>query len=257
MAAQMAEYAVLAVLREFREARRLRRAQRAGHWSPQRPRDGRTFGIGVLGAGVLGAGGRSRRCAVRLPARGLEPNAPLDARRRVVRGRRRPAGVPRALEDAGRAAAVAPTRRADLLDADALALLPSGAHVVNIGRGALIVEADLLAAARPRPPRARDARRVPRGAAAAEAPVLASSRDHASRRTCRRSRASTNRWRRSSRRSARSSAASRSSGVVDRRDEDTDHGRATARSASASSTSVRATACRTRRRSCRPTSRSR
>ena len=47
MASQMAEYAVFAVLREFREADHYIRAQRAGHWSPQRRRDKRTFGIGV------------------------------------------------------------------------------------------------------------------------------------------------------------------------------------------------------------------
>jgi glyoxylate/hydroxypyruvate reductase A len=34
----------------------------------------------------------------------------------------------------------------DLLDADALALLPSGAHIVNLGRGDLIVDTALIAA---------------------------------------------------------------------------------------------------------------
>ena len=145
MAAQMAEYAVLAVLREFREAQHYVHAQRAGRWSPQRPRDRRTFGIGVMGAGVL----------AQAVLAALQPfGFPLAAWSRM------PHSLPGVDSFAGRErlpAFLARTRMLiallpstdetrGLLDADAFALLPSGAHVVNLGRGDLIVETALIAA---------------------------------------------------------------------------------------------------------------
>ena len=145
MAAQMAEYAVLAVLREFREAQHYVHAQRAGRWSPQRPRDRRTFGIGVMGAGVL----------AQAVLAALQPfGFPLAAWSRMPHslpgvdsfaGRER---LPAFLARSKMLIALLPStdETRGLLDADAFALLPSGAHVVNLGRGDLIVETALIAA---------------------------------------------------------------------------------------------------------------
>jgi glyoxylate/hydroxypyruvate reductase A len=145
MAAQMAEYAVLAVLREFRDADHYLRAQRAGHWSPLRRRDRASFRVGVLGTGVLG----------QAVLRALEPFAfPLVAWSRT------PHAIPGVESYAGRESLPAFLSRSTmviallpstpetrgLLDAEALALLPSGAHLVNVGRGDLIVESALIAA---------------------------------------------------------------------------------------------------------------
>jgi hypothetical protein len=51
----------------------------------------------------------------------------------------------------------------------------AGAHVVNVARGGIVVEEDLIALLDRRTPRRRDARRVSRRTAAAAASVLASS----------------------------------------------------------------------------------
>ncbi len=145
MAAQMAEYAVLAVLREFRDADHYVRAQRAGHWSPLDRRDKAAFGVGILGAGVL----------AQAVVRALSPfDFPLATWSRSAHA------IPGAESYAGRSAlsaflarsrmaiALLPSTEATrgLLDAAAFAALPAGAHVVNLGRGDLIVEADLVAA---------------------------------------------------------------------------------------------------------------
>jgi glyoxylate/hydroxypyruvate reductase A len=145
MASQMAEYAVMTVLREFRDADHYGRAHRAKHWSPQPRRDKRTFGIGVLGAGVLAQ-------AV------LEALAPFGFP--LAAWSRMPHSIPGVESYAGRERlpgflartkmliALLPSTddTRDLLDADAFALLPAGAHVVNLGRGDLIVESALIAA---------------------------------------------------------------------------------------------------------------
>jgi glyoxylate/hydroxypyruvate reductase A len=145
MAAQMAEYAVLTVLREFRELDHYIRAQRAGHWSPQRRRDKRAFGVGVMGAGVL----------AQAVIAALQPfGFPLAAWSRMPHAmpgvevyagpERLPAFLARSKMLIALLPSTAETR--GLLDADAFALLPSGAHVVNLGRGDLIVETALIAA---------------------------------------------------------------------------------------------------------------
>jgi len=145
MAAQMAEYAVLSVLREFRDADHYVRANRAGHWSPQRPRDRRTFGIGVMGAGVL-----AQAVLAALQPFGF-PLATWSRMPHALPGVESYAGIERLPSFLARSKMLigllpsTPQTR-DLLDADALALLPSGAHIVNLGRGDLIVDSALIAA---------------------------------------------------------------------------------------------------------------
>jgi glyoxylate/hydroxypyruvate reductase A len=144
MAAQMAEYAVAAVLRAFRGLDRYAASQAAGVWQPQPARERGSFGVGVMGAGVLG----------RAVLAALRPfGFPLRAYARTAR----------AIEDvhvfggddlasflSGCAVcicllpATAATR--DLFDARTLAWLPRGGHFVNLARGELVVDADLVAA---------------------------------------------------------------------------------------------------------------
>ncbi|HEY8241861.1 MAG TPA: glyoxylate/hydroxypyruvate reductase A [Casimicrobiaceae bacterium] len=145
MASQMAEYAVLAVLREFREAQHYVHAQRAGRWSPQRPRDRRTFGIGVMGAGVL-----AQAVLAALQPFGF-PLATWSRMPHALPGVESFAGrerLPAFLARSKMLIALLPStdETRGLLDADAFALLPSGAHIVNLGRGDLIVETALIAA---------------------------------------------------------------------------------------------------------------
>ena len=147
MAAQMAEYVTLAVLRAYREADAYAAQQREGRWQP-RPRH-REVRVRRRHPRLRRAGAGRRRARSRrfgFPLRGLEPR----------RARRSP-GVE---SFAGRARAATPSsrrracssaccrRRRDtrgLLDRAALRALPRGAHVVNVARGDIVVDDDLVA----------------------------------------------------------------------------------------------------------------
>ena len=132
------------MLAAFREQREYAAQQREARWV-QRPRlDKSAYGIGLLGTGVLGT-------AV---ADALRPfGFPLAGWSRSGRG---PPGVKMHAGDAGLHELLAaaqvlvcmlPSTAATrgLLGAATLRRLPRGAHVVNVARGDLVVEADLLA----------------------------------------------------------------------------------------------------------------
>ena len=144
MAIQMAEYVTLAVLRAYREQLAYARAQREERWEP-RPRIRKeTFGIGLLGLGVLGQSVAAALRVFDFPLFGwsrtpkcLEGvttfDGPSGLRDMLVRCRVLVLLIP----------ATPQTRH--LLDRKMLSLLPAGAHLVNVSRGALVVEQDLLA----------------------------------------------------------------------------------------------------------------
>jgi glyoxylate/hydroxypyruvate reductase A len=145
MAVQMAEYAALAVLRSYREADAYAAQQRERRWQPRRRIAKSAFGVGLLGFGVLG----------HAVAGALAPfGFPL---RTWSRGRK---NFPGAASFAGRAELGAflaasqvlicllpstPGTRG-LLDRHALEALPRGAHLVNVARGDIVVDDDLVAA---------------------------------------------------------------------------------------------------------------
>lgn len=143
MAEQMAEYVTLAVLAAFREQREYARQQSDRLWRPRRRLDKSAFRVGLLGVGVLGA-------AV---AQALRPfGFPLAG---WSRGAREVPGVAMHAGREGLRAMLAATsvlvcmlpltrETRGLLDAATLRLLPRGAHLVNVARGDLVVEADLL-----------------------------------------------------------------------------------------------------------------
>jgi glyoxylate/hydroxypyruvate reductase A len=144
MGVQMAEYVTLAALRAYREADAYAAQQRAGRWQP-RPRLAKSaFGVGILGFGVLG-----RAVAAALAPLGF----PLYA------WSRGPKAHPGVRSFAGRAelrtfltwsrllVCLLPSTPAtrDLLDRAALEALPRDAHVVNVARGEIVVDEDLIA----------------------------------------------------------------------------------------------------------------
>jgi glyoxylate/hydroxypyruvate reductase len=144
MAEQMAEYVTLAVLAAFREQAAYRAQQRAASWL-QRPRLAKAeFVVGLLGLGVLGG-------AVAEALRALAfPVAAWTRRRRPMPGIEAFAG------DAELGPMLARTRvlvcmlpsseaTRGLLNQSRLSMLPRGAHVVNVARGDLVADADLLA----------------------------------------------------------------------------------------------------------------
>ena len=144
MAEQMAEYVTLAVLRAYREMDAYAEQQRDVRWQP-RPRFAkRQFGIGLMGFGVLG-----QAIAAALAPFGF-PLASWSRTRKSVDGVTSHVGsaeLPAFLTTTKVLVCTLPATPATtgILDRGALSQLPQGAHVVNIARGDLVVDADLIA----------------------------------------------------------------------------------------------------------------
>lgn len=144
MAAQMVEYVTLAVLRAYREMDAYAEQQRNGAWRPrpQLPKSG--FAIGILGLGVLGQAVASALRGLGFPVRGWtrKPKAVPQ-----VEGFSGPGGLAAFLAGTRVLVCLLPSTRdtRGLLDRRALARLPQGAHVVNVARGEIVVDEDLLA----------------------------------------------------------------------------------------------------------------
>jgi len=134
-AAGMAQFVVAMALRHARDLERYERQQRERSWARQ-PMPIARHRVGVLGTGATGG-----EIAAWLERCGL-----------VVRGwNRRSAESLHALLGASDIVVCAlPLTRATegILDAAAFAAMPRGAYVINVARGAHIVEPDLIAAVR-------------------------------------------------------------------------------------------------------------
>ena len=143
MAEQMIEYVSYAVLRQYREFDAYERAQSATEWRPRRRRDKTAFGIGILGMGVLGRAVANALLALGFPVSCCSrtpkelPNVASFAHNELEAFLATPRVLVCLLP-------LTPETRG-ILDRDRLARLPRGAYVINVARGALVVEADLLA----------------------------------------------------------------------------------------------------------------
>jgi glyoxylate/hydroxypyruvate reductase A len=145
MARQMAEYATWAVLRYFRRLDVYAAQQSRGQWRLHRPLQHADFPVGVMGIGVLGAHIARALAALGFPVLGWSRS------RKQADGVRCFAGAAE-LDDflAGSRALVCmlpltPDTKG-LLDRRTLRKLPRGAYVINVARGGLVVDEDLLAA---------------------------------------------------------------------------------------------------------------
>jgi glyoxylate/hydroxypyruvate reductase A len=145
MARQMAEYVTWAVLRYFRRLDVYAAQQSRADWKLHRPLRHADFPVGVMGVGVLGthvAGalaalgfpvlgwsrGKKRVDGMRLFAGPLELNAFLGGSRALV------CMLPLTPDTEG------------ILNRHTLLKLPAGSYVINIARGGLVVDDDLLGA---------------------------------------------------------------------------------------------------------------
>ena len=144
MAIQMAEYVALAVLRAYREQDAYALAQREARWSPRRRLDKSTFCIGLLGVGVLGRGVLKALRALEFPVAGWSRSSGMIDDVTVASGEN---GLQELLAKTRVLVVLLPdtSQTRGMLDRRLLSRLPAGAHVVNIARGPLIVENDLLA----------------------------------------------------------------------------------------------------------------
>ena len=143
MAEQMAEYATLAVLRAYRESDVYAAQQREAQWHPRKRVAKTEFSVGLLGCGVLG-----RAIATALAPFGF-PLAGWSRTRKALPGVA-PYGRDEFASFLATSRAVVCTlpltpETSGLLDRAALSQLPRGAHVINVARGEIVVDADLIA----------------------------------------------------------------------------------------------------------------
>jgi glyoxylate/hydroxypyruvate reductase len=144
MASQMSEYVTLAVLGAYRESGAYAAQQREGRWLP-RPRLAKAqFGVGMLGFGVLGQAVADALAPFAFPLRAWSTTP------KQVSGVQSFVGSPELrpfLASSRVLVCLLPSTAATrgFLDRANLLHLPRGAHVVNVARGDIVVDADLIA----------------------------------------------------------------------------------------------------------------
>lgn len=144
MSVQMAEFVCHAVIRHFRELDAYAQDAAEHRWGFRRPRLRSEFPVGVMGLGVLGQRVAQALAAFEFPVRGWSRSAKDVAGVQCFSGAQ-------GLHDflAGTRVLVCllpltPDTR-DILNRDTLARLLPGGYVVNVARGAHLVDEDLLA----------------------------------------------------------------------------------------------------------------
>lgn len=144
MSVQMAEFVCHAVIRHFRELDAYERDAAQAKWGFRRPRMRSEFPVGVMGLGVLGRRVAQALAAFEFPVRGWS------------RSPREVAGVECFSGEAGMQDFLRGTRvlvnllpltpdTENLLDRQTLSQLLPGGYVINVARGAHLVDADLIA----------------------------------------------------------------------------------------------------------------
>lgn len=144
MSVQMAEFVCHAVIRHFRELDVYEREMGEGRWGFRRPRPRSEFSVGIMGLGVLGARVAQAVAQFEFPVLGWSRSP------REVPGVRCYSGA------AGLQDFLAATRilvcllpltpdTEGILNRDTLSRLPPGGYLINVARGAHLVEEDLLA----------------------------------------------------------------------------------------------------------------
>lgn len=144
MAVQMAEYVCHAVIRHFREFDRYEADSRSGQWVQHPTRQRADFAVGVMGLGALGERVARALQTFDFPVNGWSRSV------KAVPGVRGFSGADQfhAFLAASKVLVnllplTAQTR--DILNRDTLSRLPVGGYVINVARGAHLVEEDLLA----------------------------------------------------------------------------------------------------------------
>jgi glyoxylate/hydroxypyruvate reductase A len=142
MVPQMVRYAMTAAMRFVQRQDTYRAQQHACVWEQHAPRAPSDVVCGVMGLGVMGTAIARALAAEGFVVRGYARGA------KSIEGIRCFAGdLPAFLAGVDVLVSVLPSTRktAGLLDRAALSRLNDGAHVVNMGRGDILVDADLLA----------------------------------------------------------------------------------------------------------------
>ena len=144
MAVQMAEYVCHAVIRHFREFDGYETDRQAGRWAYRKPRLRQDFAVGVMGLGVLGQRVAQALAQFEFPVNGWSRSPKAIAGVRAFSG----AGQFNDFLAASRVLVnllpLTPDT-ANIMNRDTIARLQPGAYVINVARGAHLVDDDLLA----------------------------------------------------------------------------------------------------------------
>ncbi|OYU43939.1 MAG: glyoxylate/hydroxypyruvate reductase A [Burkholderiales bacterium PBB4] len=145
MSVQMAEYVCHAVIRHFREFDGYEADMERGTWSFRKPRSRLDFPVGVMGLGVLGERVAKALLQFDFPVNGWSRSP------KFLPGVQCFQGTPQweaFLQNSRVLVCLLPLtlETADLLDARAFAQLRPGGYVINVARGAHVVDADLVTA---------------------------------------------------------------------------------------------------------------
>ncbi len=145
MARQMDEYVGWAVLRYFRQFDVYGGQQARAEWTVHRPRKHEDFPVGVMGLGVLGTHIARALLALGFPVLGWSRSP------KVLPGvicHAGPAGLDAFLAGSRALVLILPHTpdTEGIINRRTLARLPVGAYLVNVARGGIVVDEDLLAA---------------------------------------------------------------------------------------------------------------
>lgn len=144
MAVQMAEYVCQAVIRHYRALDACEADMRAGHWSSRPPRERSVFAVGVMGLGALGE--RVARALVQFefPVNGWSRSTKAMEGIRSFSGQ---GGLHDFLAASRVLVNLLPLTpdTENILNRDTLSRLQPGGYLINVARGAHLVEDDLLA----------------------------------------------------------------------------------------------------------------
>ena len=144
MAVQMAEYVCHAVIRHFREFDDYEKAMRAGQWAFRKPQLRQDFPVGVLGLGVLGERVARALAQFDFPVNGWSRTP------KAIDGVRTFSGA-EGMNDFLAASRVLVNllpltpETENILNRATLSRLQAGGYVINVARGAHLVDGDLIA----------------------------------------------------------------------------------------------------------------
>ena len=144
MAVQMAEYVCHAVIRHFREFDQYEASMRAGQWAYRKPRLRQDLPVGVMGLGVLGERVAKALAQFEFPVNGWSRSPKAIGGIRVFSGQDGFNDFLAASRVLVNLLPLTPETQ-DILNRDILARLQPGGYLINVARGAHLVEDDLLA----------------------------------------------------------------------------------------------------------------
>jgi glyoxylate/hydroxypyruvate reductase A len=145
MSVQMAEYVCHAIIRHFRELDSYEADTAQGTWSFRKPRSRLDFPVGVMGLGVLGERVAKAVSHFEFPVHGWSQSPKSIAGVQCFHGRDQ---WELFLASSRVLVCLLPLTpdTTDILNARSLSLLRPGGYVINVARGAHVVDADLIAA---------------------------------------------------------------------------------------------------------------